>query len=322
MTLGNMIETVISLALVFLTLAILASATQELIAAVLSSRGKVMKQMLVQLLAEDPKAKDGSALFQRVFGHDLINGIGTTNVPWPLSRLPSAAKLPSYVPARNMSMALIDTLRAQAEKGGPAAAQVRAGIAALPDGAAKRALGALLADADNDIATFSQSVQTWYDDAMDRAAGLYKRNAQYMLLVIGLVLAVGLNVDALHAAGVLWQTPQMRSGAVAAANALVADCTSANPTSKLCPGTKTDAMATFGDAAGSAAKLPVPLGWDAARPTYATNGFVNALCRAVGWLLTALAISLGAPFWFDVVSKFTNARGAGPKPARGDADGS
>jgi hypothetical protein len=37
-----------------------------------------------------------------------------------------------------------------------------------------------------------------------------------------------------------------------------------------------------------------------------------------GWLLSVAAISLGAPFWFDTLSRFVNLRGAGPpeKPKR------
>jgi len=34
----------------------------------------------------------------------------------------------------------------------------------------------------------------------------------------------------------------------------------------------------------------------------------------VGWLITALAISLGSPFWFDILSKIINLRSAGQKP--------
>ena len=33
----------------------------------------------------------------------------------------------------------------------------------------------------------------------------------------------------------------------------------------------------------------------------------------LGWLITALAISLGAPFWFDMLNKIIRLRGAGPK---------
>jgi H+/gluconate symporter-like permease len=34
----------------------------------------------------------------------------------------------------------------------------------------------------------------------------------------------------------------------------------------------------------------------------------------VGWILTALAVSLGAPFWFDILKRFMNIRNAGVKP--------
>jgi hypothetical protein len=36
--------------------------------------------------------------------------------------------------------------------------------------------------------------------------------------------------------------------------------------------------------------------------------------HGIGWLLTALAASLGAPFWFDLLSKFMNVRQAGERP--------
>jgi len=39
--------------------------------------------------------------------------------------------------------------------------------------------------------------------------------------------------------------------------------------------------------------------------------------RLVGWLLTALALSLGAPFWFDLLNRFVNIRGS----TRKDGDG-
>jgi len=36
--------------------------------------------------------------------------------------------------------------------------------------------------------------------------------------------------------------------------------------------------------------------------------------RLIGWLLTILAISLGAPFWFDILNKIINIRFAGKSP--------
>jgi hypothetical protein len=39
--------------------------------------------------------------------------------------------------------------------------------------------------------------------------------------------------------------------------------------------------------------------------------------RVIGWLLTLLAISLGAPFWFDILNKIVNIRFAGKSPVEG-----
>jgi hypothetical protein len=39
---------------------------------------------------------------------------------------------------------------------------------------------------------------------------------------------------------------------------------------------------------------------------------------ALGWILTAIAISFGAPFWFDILNKIISLRAAGQKPAISD----
>jgi hypothetical protein len=38
------------------------------------------------------------------------------------------------------------------------------------------------------------------------------------------------------------------------------------------------------------------------------------LTTPVGWLLTILAVSMGAPFWFDILNKVMNVRYAGKSP--------
>jgi hypothetical protein len=55
---------------------------------------------------------------------------------------------------------------------------------------------------------------------------------------------------------------------------------------------------------------------------YKCNGipYQTTSTRWIGWLLTALAISLGAPFWFDLLSKFIQLRGTGTKPPPPDPD--
>ena len=61
--------------------------------------------------------------------------------------------------------------------------------------------------------------------------------------------------------------------------------------------------------------LPVPLGWTP--ELWHRSDLTLWLLSLAGWLVTAFAISLGAPFWFDLLQKLLNinVRGAGPKPA-------
>ena len=59
-------------------------------------------------------------------------------------------------------------------------------------------------------------------------------------------------------------------------------------------------------------QLKLPFGWP--------QGFelcaLLSVSKLLGCLMTALAVALGAPFWFDTLQKFLNLRAAGPKPAK------
>ena len=49
--------------------------------------------------------------------------------------------------------------------------------------------------AQGDCEQARRNIEDWYDSAMDRVAGWYKKRTQFILFAIGLVLAVALNVD-------------------------------------------------------------------------------------------------------------------------------
>jgi hypothetical protein len=49
--------------------------------------------------------------------------------------------------------------------------------------------------------------------------------------------------------------------------------------------------------------------------------FKDWLLRLLGWLVTALAISLGAPFWFDALKKIITIQSSGPTTTQGGSGG-
>lgn len=59
-------------------------------------------------------------------------------------------------------------------------------------------------------------------------------------------------------------------------------------------------------------RRPLGLGWEGAN--IGAMGPFDWLTKVLGFALTALAISLGAPFWFDLLKKLVNIRSAGSRP--------
>ena len=68
-----------------------------------------------------------------------------------------------------------------------------------------RSLSPLLDDAAGDVDHFRRNVEVWFNNGMDRVAGWYKRHTTAWQAVIGFILAVALNVDALQIVRTLYQ---------------------------------------------------------------------------------------------------------------------
>jgi len=317
MSLGIVLDVVIGLAFTYLLLSILVSGLQEIVAGALSLRGAKLQKGVVALLADaDSTVKSG--LFEKVFNHPLISDL-------------SKNKLPSYIPSRNFSMALIEALKSGASSPTALIAQVESTVGALPDGKAKQSLLALLTQANGDIEKFQARVEVWFDDGMDRVSGIYKRHTQIVVGILGLAVAIILNVDSISLSRTLWTDPAVRGALVKAAE----------PTA-----TGGELKMTPQQARCALDSLPLPIGWrdtDARQKACKENSTVHegidlksayalfkqrvmnedgsGLWIVLGWLITALAVSFGAPFWFAALQQLFKIRNAGPKPPKAGEGG-
>jgi len=190
-----------------------------------------------------------------------------------------------------------------------------------PDSNLAGSLGALLSGMEGDPVQCRAAVATWFNEAMDRVGGWYKRWSQLILFAVGLVVAVVLNADSLNVATRLWSDASLRDQMTLVAS----DVLRSPPPSNSSTGQDSAAVAKQFDAglAGlrqtSVQLNSLPIGWDKETRAYWNlsawqtewTGWLMAIC---GWLLTALAASLGAPFWFDLLGKAINMRMAGATP--------
>jgi hypothetical protein len=228
--------------------------------------------------------------------------------------------LPAYIPSRTFALALIDIL-------GPAESgvetnldQLRSSLAAAlktdPGNKALQALSALADSAGKDIAEFQRRVENWYNDAMDRISGWYKKYTQNILMVIGLILAIAFNVSSIRVAKTLWTDKDARDAMVSLAKQYTAD---GNPVSAQPAqgGISPEELASklkqrISAVQNVADQQLLPMGWNGPIWGDATNWTVKvwrAFLALLGWCITALALSLGASFWFDTLNKFMIVRG-------------
>jgi cell fate (sporulation/competence/biofilm development) regulator YlbF (YheA/YmcA/DUF963 family) len=162
---------------------------------------------------------------------------------------------------------------------------------------------------------FKKEVETWFDRSMDRASGVYKRNAKGVAILIGISIAILTNTDTFHLLKRLSQDSAIRSAITQSASSQQINYIND-------PNARMQIQKLLGDAS-------VPIGWqnisqqlDLEPLSTSQGNTANAVLRKIwkviamlcGWLLSGLAIAMGAPFWFDVLNKVINVRNAGPKP--------
>jgi hypothetical protein len=277
------LEVAIGLVFLYLLLAIFCTTVNEWIAGVLKTRAGTLKQGIQQLFAGQALA-GGNAFLSDFYKHPL------------LISMMQDRQHPSYISASTFSNVLMDLVTPD-QQGSITFPELEAGIKALPDGAVRKTLLALIQNTSADLTRAQQAIEGWFDDAMGRVSGQYKRRTQVWTIVIALALTAASNADTIHAARILWTTPAASSAAVEEAKVEAANT----------PGT---GSAGLSDQQRRA--LDQMIGWSSV-PT--TDGFRQWAERVLGWLLTAIAVSLGAPFWFDTLNKFMNVRNAGRSPS-------
>jgi len=163
-------------------------------------------------------------------------------------------------------------------------------------------------------------LQQVYSERMERLSGSFKRHAQKSLLVIGLGVAVLVDADTIQMARRLSSDAPART----ALAQLSMEASTQQDLEKAC------GVMAGDDPQAKSSKLiacvqtraPDLLGWNgkkvaeiAATP-WPMLPFV-LLGKVFGYALTAVAISLGAAFWFDLISKVANIRSTS-KPKRDD----
>ena len=267
------VDVAMGLVFFYVTLSLVCSSIQEIIASLLGLRSRNLKKGIRNLI--------GNEYAEAVYDHPLIKGL----------RKPK--KLPSYIKPDIFSTALIDMIsRDKTDENAieTAAEDVRTLIAKIDANNPTRELLISLVDKTKPtVDDLRERLADWFDAGMDRVAGWYKRQVKYCLIGVAAFVTVAVNADSIRMVEQLWQDDALRAAIASAA----------------------EQAATNGDPAEvdeRTALRAFPIGYPDSFPGI-------TLQTIVGWLVTMAAISLGAPFWFDLLSKISHLRASGTREA-------
>ena len=318
---SRILEVAIGIIFVYLLVSKICSAIREGIESWVKARAAFLEHGIRELLHD----RHAVGIARSLYTHPLIYGLYAAdyqprNSARRLNALARGGNLPSYIPSRNFALALLDiAARGTGMHGaasGPAAPELslplaRVNVLNLENGPVQRVVLGAIDLAHGDMEQAVANIAAWYDSAMDRVSGAYKRATQKLLLGIGITVAVVLNVNTIAIAHHLFRDDVERAKLVAQAESVARDSSFVTGSSQQ----------QFARARATLDSLRLPIGWDdmqltppwdtrvvrdasgAERSVTELRLWAYVFEPLVGWTLAALAAMLGAPFWFDLLNK-------------------
>ena len=298
-----MLQVVIGIIFVLLLLSLLATTVMELISSVFSLRGRNLEWALKNMLAStDIDEKILAAFKENSLYRQLAFKGGRKQDP---------TRKPSYISDSSFQSILFDVILK-----GEGTEKLESKIEELPDEDLKKVLKQFLQESEHKVDDFKLKVRGWYNDVMDRASGWYKRFTQKILIGVGMCIAVIFNADTIAIYERLESDPESLQKVVSMAESFVEanDSTTLFSESDADFQANVDQIKTLMDEQIDNVKSPLGLGWKNVEWEKVT--LYHAFSKLLGWIVTALAVSMGAPFWFDLLRKIVNVRGSGKVPEK------
>jgi hypothetical protein len=301
------LDVAIGLVFLYFILSLICSAINEFLASMLHWRATMLREGVENLCSGTDDRAKGEALAKQVYEHPLVQGL--VRPGWA-----RRSRWPSYIPSRTFVSALLglgtDAVLTRRD--------VEASIKAIPSANVRAALTALLNRAQGDVAEFQARAEEWFDDSMERVSGWYRRRIQIVLATIAAGIVLFLNVDTVQIARHLWTDQAVRKAVVASADA-EARVAREQPE-----------IGEVAETVDELEELQIPMGWSVAedpdpgtpdprRLVWPWDDWGWFLGKLIGLALTVAALTLGAPFWFDVLSKVARLRATGAPPPTTDA---
>ena len=307
---STVLEVAVGIIFIYLLLSILCTSANEWVAAITRRRGEMLRKGIHQLLEHQPlkEGGDSNEFLAAFYKHPLI------------TCMMHDKRHPAYLAPRTFVAVITDILTGF-KPGSVGFDHFEKGGEALPKGNVRTSVLALVQRSNQDLEQAQLATEAWFKDAMDRVNGWYKRRTQIWTIIIALFLTLVANANTINIVKKLGNDPVLRTAVVEEAKVRAQKPRPTISVEYADQDDPTNPTITHNEgnelSQNEMDLLGQILGWHD-NVFYDKNGYSWTkqiwLERLIGWLLTILAISLGAPFWFDILNKIINIRFAGKSP--------
>ena len=320
MNLFTVLNIAVGLIFIYSILSLIASQIQELISSFLGWRAKHLKEAITIILGGN---NHESEITQQFFEHPLLQSLNRNVIT------NSKSKILNYIHHKKFSNIFIEFIKDLANQEQENIDTLAGNIKnfALPD-----KLKTKLVDFAQDIKFKTQEtsvkteelqhdIEEWFNSEMEMVSADYKQNAKGVAIAVALTISIMLNVDTVYIVNSLYKAQTLSSTINPIAEQLVAshsqDFLCLQDTENQANGASclTNIMSDV-DNIFFENIFNLPIGWNLSDPLnkqFNPLNLQNTVKAIIGWLLSTLAISMGAPFWFDMLGQIINISKGGKK---------
>lgn len=311
---SEILDVGIGLVLVYLLGSLVCSALKEGIANVTKLRANTLETEILTML-QSPD------LLKRIYDNPLVREL-KQSIRFSKKDLDEQSKQlekdkdtkdarPTYIATADFAQAIIDTMmqvKGTKEEIETEFQKLKNEIGKIPYVPIREKLLGIMADiktgaqgVELKLENIRKDVEKWFDNGMTKLSAWYKKKARLIIFIVGFIFCILFNLDTIMMSKALYQNQALRDSMVKIA------ATTAQTYEKDKKSINIQEIKQELDKAG------FPIGWhlDAKAPKDILgvgNTVLWWIYKILGLLITALALSMGAPFWYEALQKLLSFR--------------
>ena len=301
------IDVALSLVAIFFILCTSVASFNEVITAFIKGRGRFLKRSISVLLDEANNIGFMDKIYSspHIYKDRIFSWLGRKSY------------LPANISADNFSNAIMEEVNKLFSNSPEVSIdKLLESVRNMPEGHLKNLFLQFTYGVEGDLEKVKGKIVAWYNLNMDSVSKLYKLRLKTISLITGLIFCIVLNIDAINYTAFLWTNKNSRDIIVNYAEGLAQRPApiekSVNPDSV----NIVSNIKAMQDSLQVISQFNIPLGWDhvlsdnsfIAKKGNQPNWLLFGLIKVIGIFLSATAISMGAPFWFEVLNKIVGVK--------------